>query len=134
MGKIKDLTGQRFGKLVAKEMCGRNKYNIAIWLCDCDCGNTIKTTEHSLKTGMAKSCGCSRKSEFTIVKSANMIGISNTSFQDIKNRLGFKGKLTKTQLDIIEKEVEEIRKRYEIVTLYTINRYWNYVREVQEDE
>lgn len=132
MGKIKDLTGQRFGKLVAKEMCGRNKYNIAIWLCDCDCGNIIKTTEHSLKTGMAKSCGCSRKSEFTIVKSANMLGISNTSFQDIKNRLGYKGKITREQLDNIKKEVDEIKSRFGQVTLWSINRYWNYVRECND--
>ena len=39
MGKIKDLTGQRFGKLVVLEFAGKTKRNDALWLCQCDCGN-----------------------------------------------------------------------------------------------
>lgn len=38
MGR-KDLTGQRFGKLVVLEEAGKDgKYSL--WKCHCDCGNT----------------------------------------------------------------------------------------------
>lgn len=58
MGKIKDLSGQRFGKLVALSICGRNKNNAVIWLCKCDCGNYVEVLSISLIAGHTKSCGC----------------------------------------------------------------------------
>lgn len=39
MRKIKDLTGQKFGRLTAIEFRGTNKSGNALWLCKCDCGN-----------------------------------------------------------------------------------------------
>lgn len=38
--RIKDYTGQRFGRLVALECVGTNKYG-AVWKCKCDCNNII---------------------------------------------------------------------------------------------
>lgn len=35
----KDLTGRKFGMLTAIRVVGRNKHNILIWECKCDCGN-----------------------------------------------------------------------------------------------
>lgn len=32
-----------------------------MWLCQCDCGNTLTTRSTSLRDGSAQSCGCSRK-------------------------------------------------------------------------
>lgn len=58
MSKAKDITGQRFGKLVAIERSGRDKDNGALWKCKCDCGNTIVTRAASLRNGNTKSCGC----------------------------------------------------------------------------
>ena len=60
-----DLTGQRFGKLVAKREVsphitpsgGKHKK----WECECDCGNTHNAWEEHLITGRTKSCGCSRE-------------------------------------------------------------------------
>lgn len=57
----KDLTGQRFGKLVAIKRSGLKKYkskNVSLWLCQCDCGNTVEATVGSLISGNKKSCGC----------------------------------------------------------------------------
>lgn len=51
--KYKDITGQRFGKLVAKEYVGSKK-----WLCICDCGNQYIVRQDSLARGSTKSCGC----------------------------------------------------------------------------
>ena len=63
MGKIRDLTGNRFGRLVAVEVAGRKKYKnctIILWRCLCDCGNSITTTSPSLTNGYTKSCWCLR--------------------------------------------------------------------------
>lgn len=51
-----DLTGQRFGRLVATEYLGKGK-----WLCKCDCGNTVEVFRGNLKTGNTTSCGCFNK-------------------------------------------------------------------------
>lgn len=58
---FKDLTGQKFGRLVVirKDHVARN-HNIA-WLCKCDCGNYHITTTANLHRGSAKSCGCLQK-------------------------------------------------------------------------
>lgn len=53
-----NITGQRFGRLVALEMVGNDKYGIKLWKCKCDCGNEKIVTYTHLKRGMIKSCGC----------------------------------------------------------------------------
>ena len=39
MGTLIDLTGQRFGKLVALEKMESKSDGVTRWLCRCDCGN-----------------------------------------------------------------------------------------------
>jgi len=58
--KLKDITGQRFGKLVAKEFTGKIKNHSAVWLCQCDCGNTTEVKANALSSGGIQSCGCLR--------------------------------------------------------------------------
>ena len=42
MAKIRrNLAGMKFGKLTAIEYKGIDKFRNALWLCKCDCGNTI---------------------------------------------------------------------------------------------
>lgn len=53
-----DITGQRFGRLVAIERIGTDKHRRAIWLCRCDCGNTATVVGSELRRGRTKSCGC----------------------------------------------------------------------------
>lgn len=55
-----DISGQRFGKLVAKEYIGRKK-DQGYWLCICDCGNMCEKRTCHLKSGASTSCGCYRK-------------------------------------------------------------------------
>lgn len=60
MPLAKDLTGQRFGKLVALEKApSRNKHTY--WLCQCDCGNKKEIQTSHLTSGASKSCGCESK-------------------------------------------------------------------------
>lgn len=55
--KIIDLTGQRFGKLVALEYVGRKRGH-SFWRCKCDCGNESVVRYQLLAKGSTKSCGC----------------------------------------------------------------------------
>ena len=57
----KDITGQRFGKLIAKEIARRDDKNRVIWKCICDCGNEVEILGTRLIRGITKSCGCYRK-------------------------------------------------------------------------
>lgn len=55
-----NLTGQRFGKLVASEQDGRDAQGRVFWLCICDCGNTKHVRTSHLRAGSVQSCGCDR--------------------------------------------------------------------------
>lgn len=54
-----DLTGKRFGRLVAKSRVQKeNSTRTAYWLCSCDCGNEKVVSAANLKRLKVKSCGC----------------------------------------------------------------------------
>lgn len=55
----RDITGQRFGRLVAIESTRlRNTSGTTVWRCRCDCGNEVLTSLSQLTQGYKKSCGC----------------------------------------------------------------------------
>ena len=56
---MNDVTGQRFGRLLAIKATGQQKNGQALWLCRCDCGNLVEIRNHSLKRH-TRSCGCLR--------------------------------------------------------------------------
>lgn len=56
--RIKDITGQRFGRLVTIRHIGSNANRVALWECVCDCGQTAIANLQSLRRGNTKSCGC----------------------------------------------------------------------------
>jgi hypothetical protein len=58
--KIKDITGQRFGRLVALERLDRKRGSSFLWRCQCDCGKIVETSANSLLSGNTRSCGCLR--------------------------------------------------------------------------
>lgn len=58
MGQKLDLTGQKFGKLLAVRDVGKTKFGVYNWLCECECGNTKIVRVMSLTSGNTKSCGC----------------------------------------------------------------------------
>jgi hypothetical protein len=56
---MKDLTNQRFGRLIALEPLPSSKNRHIRWRCLCDCGNeTIVDSAYKLLNGRTKSCGC----------------------------------------------------------------------------
>lgn len=80
MGVVKDLTGQRFGKLVVLERAPSDSKGRTVWKCRCDCGNQKEIRSTSLLQGLTKSCGCLRH------------GLRNTRlytiWSDMKQRCG----------------------------------------------
>lgn len=65
MGKIIDLTGNRYGRLTVIKMAYRNENRKYYWLCKCDCGNEKTVAGYSLKCGDTQSCGCLGKEHRT---------------------------------------------------------------------
>ena len=70
--RYKDLTGQRFGKLVVLNVAMettpegrkqevRSENGRVMWDCKCDCGNTIRVPGAQLIAGYRKSCNCLSK-------------------------------------------------------------------------
>ena len=59
MGCVRnDVTGKRFGRLVALRTDRRDKHHNRLWVCQCDCGNEIEKKVGDLVTGNTMSCGC----------------------------------------------------------------------------
>lgn len=62
VGKAQDLRGQKFGKLTVLYRTGTDKSSgVAIWKCQCECGNYSYVRAAALRSNRIKSCGCTRK-------------------------------------------------------------------------
>lgn len=58
MGKVKDLSGRKFGRLTAIAMSHID--DGARWLCQCECGKQCVIRGYALTGGVTNSCGCLR--------------------------------------------------------------------------
>ncbi len=56
--RARDLTGMRFGKLVAISPTEERKYHTTVWRCVCDCDKVAYVPASQLLSGYVKSCGC----------------------------------------------------------------------------
>lgn len=98
---MKNLIGNRYGRLIVIEKTGkkaRNKENI--YLCKCDCGNTIEVRSGLLSQEKTKSCGClykeTRKKDMSELNKAKKYinGVHIGAFEgrfNKNNTSGFKG-------------------------------------------
>lgn len=59
--KIRDLTGQRFGKLTVKRIEERTSGGHYKWRCVCDCGNEVVAFGSNLTRNHTTSCGCEKR-------------------------------------------------------------------------
>ena len=102
MGKKLDLTGQRFGKLVALSECETRLCTHVVWKCQCDCGKIAYVTANTLRNGRQISCGCNRLEKSVLNLSGNpadKLGqIEGTNVSEIRsnkpqinNKSGFRG-------------------------------------------
>jgi len=57
MSKIRDLVGNKYGRLLVERFMGTGTGG-ALWECSCDCGNTSVVRRGDLLSGKTRSCGC----------------------------------------------------------------------------
>ena len=78
MGKLIDLTGQRFGHLTVIERgddyISPSGIPTPKWKCQCDCGNIVDVESRSLRYGKTKSCGCSKGELISLAISEDLTG------------------------------------------------------------
>lgn len=87
MAAIIDLSGKKFGRLTALEICGRTHRGQCIWRCQCDCGNKKDVVSNSLQTGNTKSCGCIHKSKLSERNKSFAIDYKKTRLYRIWGRM-----------------------------------------------
>lgn len=64
----RDITGQRFGTIVAVEYKRKQPDQpVSMWLCKCDCGETTLVRVGDLNSGSVRSCGDSRHQRWEVV-------------------------------------------------------------------
>lgn len=87
-----DLTGLRFGKLVAKEQTDLKfpSSKCVVWRCECDCGNKkCYVLSTNLLRGVRTSCGCEFSKGETkvqkVLEGLNIRFIKNKTFDDCRN-------------------------------------------------
>lgn len=93
-----DITGQRFGRLVALYPSRRyDKSGSVVWHCQCDCGNEVDVPYNSLIYANQKSCGCQKKEHDQKLKTF-LTHVAGTSVDMLKskkvptdNTTGYKG-------------------------------------------
>jgi len=78
---VKDLTGMRFGRLLAIRPTDERHLQCIVWECDCDCGNTCYINSGKLNSGHTRSCGCLREDNYkTINKKYNVYDMESENF------------------------------------------------------
>ena len=58
MSAVKDISGQRFGRLTVIKRFGSTSTGAATWLCLCDCGKECIVEGAKMRKGNTRSCGC----------------------------------------------------------------------------
>ncbi len=66
-----DISGKRYGNLVAIEFSHKDAFRLSIWRAKCDCGIVRLVAASSLRRGMATHCGCK---EYPSVRMLSMGG------------------------------------------------------------
>lgn len=87
---IKDLTGQKFGKLTVLQLSeNRTSGGATKWICQCECGGIKEVSSKALQSGQTMSCGCLRsKGELKIrqlLTEANIPFEEQKTFSDLRS-------------------------------------------------
>ncbi len=78
--RVKNETGNRFGRLLVKRFITIDNGHHAVWECLCDCGNTTLTRGGDLRQGKAMSCGCVNRDR--IIKASTKHGHAKRGAKD----------------------------------------------------
>ncbi len=87
-----DISGKRFGKLTAVSYEGQDESKIhnRLWLCKCECGNTIIVAYRHLSSGHTASCGCAQRASLKAGRRSggwNKLSEGESSFNSLYVRI-----------------------------------------------
>jgi hypothetical protein len=68
---VQDISGQRFGHLVAVRFAYVNEKKKTMWHCRCECGKELIVGATNLKTGNSKSCGCIKSQVISVSRTTH---------------------------------------------------------------
>lgn len=77
-GPRADVTGQRFGRLVAVERLPSGQ-----WFCKCDCGGSATVPVNALRSGNTRSCGCFQRDRASEANKGKNLGRVAMNRQDL---------------------------------------------------
>lgn len=83
--RIKDITSQRFSRLVVLGFVGISAYGKALWLCECDCKKCVVIAGNKLRSGHSRSCGC--LSIDTVIARSQTHGLRSAPEYDVWNAM-----------------------------------------------
>ena len=82
----KDISNQRFGRLIALYPTTQKSHKATKWFCQCDCDNTTIVSISDLTTGNTSSCGClkskGQEKIANLLKSYNISFVTEKTFED----------------------------------------------------
>lgn len=89
MPKHKDLTGQRFGRLVVVRRAENDAHQNTRWLCRCECGMERVVLGKNLRNGSTRSCGClhDEKARERMTKLCTTHGHSDSPLYRVRNAM-----------------------------------------------
>lgn len=61
MGKLVNLVGRKYTRLIVLYFVGHDKYKQRLYECRCDCGKIVIAVSGGLTSGNTKSCGCYKR-------------------------------------------------------------------------
>lgn len=88
IAKLRDLTGQKFGRLTVINRGNNNPQGKPKWNCLCDCGCIKEFNPSSLLNGTCKSCGCLQRELASIRMTKS--GESRTRLYKIWNNMNLR--------------------------------------------
>jgi len=83
---VKDLTGQKYGRLTVISFDGISKNGAARWLCKCKCNKLVSVAASNLRLSRTRSCGClqrerTRASEYKHGHAATRKGVASIEYR-----------------------------------------------------
>lgn len=110
MGTRIDITGQRFGRLVALHFSGYDpERGNAYWLFQCDCGKKHEALGRHVRKGMTRSCGCARSESLTARNKAKATIMTRKHFEKLAKALAsVRGELDVRSFELLLERVGEV--------------------------
>ena len=107
----KEMEGQKFGRLVVIRRDGSNKWGLATWLCECQCGKKTVVTGRGLRSGNTKSCGCLRKErvgEINRLIPKRILPVGEAAFNALIGRMKYTAKKRGYLWDLTDDQVKQL--------------------------